>query len=247
MNNQQFKFQALTCIDPASALLEIVRIDDATARTVATQFENSWLARYPKPVFIVHDNGSEFLGAPFALLLQSHGIQPKRISTYTPTANAYIERVHQTLGNVLRIQLHVNPPTADKVAIFLDNVCATTMYATRISAHRALDGLSPGAAIFQRDMLHATPVIADWLAIRQGRQELIDRTNETANSKRRFFDYQIGQQVLLVPPGILQKSRLRFDGPFPITQVHTNGTVTIQRDAVTTDRVNIRRIKPFHQ
>ena len=37
----------------------------------------------------------------------------------------------------------------------------------------------------------------------------------------------------------------RFEGPYAIVEVHTNGTVTIQRKPNVTERINIRRLKPF--
>jgi len=39
----------------------------------------------------------------------------------------------------------------------------------------------------------------------------------------------------------------RFDGPYPITAVHTNGTVKIQITPEVQECINICRIRPFHQ
>jgi len=36
----------------------------------------------------------------------------------------------------------------------------------------------------------------------------------------------------------------RATGPYTITRAHTNGSVTMQLNADTTERINIRRIKP---
>jgi Integrase zinc binding domain len=98
-------FSALTCIDPASALLEVLLTANTTATHIARLFEQCWLARYPRPQYIVHNNGMEFIGIPFQRMLQSQGIQVNHISAYTPTANAYIERTHQALANALRVML----------------------------------------------------------------------------------------------------------------------------------------------
>ena len=38
----------------------------------------------------------------------------------------------------------------------------------------------------------------------------------------------------------------RYHGPYDITQVYTNGTVEIQRTPVVRERINIRRLIPFH-
>eukprot|EP00957_Ditylum_brightwellii_P010772 816324-Ditylum_brightwellii.AAC.2 len=46
----EVEFNALTSIDLVSNLAEIVRIDNKTAEHIAQKFENSWLARYPRPI-----------------------------------------------------------------------------------------------------------------------------------------------------------------------------------------------------
>jgi hypothetical protein len=44
------KLFALTMIDTTTTLAEIIRIENKTSQHVAMQFENSWLAHYPKPL-----------------------------------------------------------------------------------------------------------------------------------------------------------------------------------------------------
>ena len=48
-NKRVITFNALTCIDPVTNLVEVIRIRNKTAYHVAQQFENVWLSRYPKP------------------------------------------------------------------------------------------------------------------------------------------------------------------------------------------------------
>jgi transposase InsO family protein len=99
------RFSALTYIDPASALLEVLLTANTTATQIARLFEQCWLASYPRPQCIVHDNGTEFIGLPFQRMLQSQGIQVKHILAYTPTANTCIERTRQALANALQVML----------------------------------------------------------------------------------------------------------------------------------------------
>ena len=49
VGNMELKFQALTCIDTVTNLVELVRIDDKQGDTVATKFDHTWLACYPWP------------------------------------------------------------------------------------------------------------------------------------------------------------------------------------------------------
>ena len=56
---------ALTIIDTASNLVKLVQIDSKTSENVARRFHNTWLARYPQPERVIHDNGREFTGLEF--------------------------------------------------------------------------------------------------------------------------------------------------------------------------------------
>ena len=62
------------------------------------------------------------------------------------------------------------------------------------------------------------------------------------NRKRISHDCQIGD--LAHEPG---KMEPRACGEFPITKVHCDGSVTIQLSPVVTERINIRRIKPYRK
>lgn len=104
--------------------------------------------------------------------------------------------------------------------------------------------ISPGALVFHRDMLLPIPLLANYNEIRLRRQAIIDENNRKANLRRHFKDYTPGDQVLILlrPLGTLGQ---KTAGPFPITQVHVNGTVTIERSPGVFERLNIRRVKPF--
>jgi hypothetical protein len=214
---------------------------------VAMRFENKWLSRYPRPSRCIHDQGPEFMGVDFQRILLLNGIKDVATTIKNPQANAVCERMHQTVTNILRPLLHAHfPPTAEAANDVIDTALATASYASRASLHRSLN-VSPGALVFHRDMLLNIPLIADLNMIRERRQVLIDENLRRQNMKRRTFDYQVGQQVLVLNskerPSKLEPRAP--DGPFPIIQVHVNGNVTIQRDAYTTERINIRRLRPF--
>eukprot|EP00804_Cyclotella_cryptica_P003676 CCRYP_016568-RA/>CCRYP_016568-RA protein AED:0.48 eAED:0.59 QI:0/0/0/1/0/0/2/0/106 len=54
---QKVEFNALTCIDTASHLVDLIRIDNKTARHIGDKFTQCWLCRYPQPMRCVHDKG----------------------------------------------------------------------------------------------------------------------------------------------------------------------------------------------
>ena len=70
IDEQDIEFSALTCIDPVTNLVEMIRLERKTASHVSQQFANVWLSRYPRPNKCIHDNGGEFIGWEFQQLLQ---------------------------------------------------------------------------------------------------------------------------------------------------------------------------------
>ena len=46
--------------------------------------------------------------------------------------------------------------------------------------------------------------------------------------------------------GIIPKLSFPRMGPYKVIRTHDNGTVTIQKEPFVTDRVNIRRVQPYH-
>ena len=54
-----------TMIDHATIWLEVGIQNDKTSLTKAENFECEWLCRYPRPVKVIHDLGTEFTGETF--------------------------------------------------------------------------------------------------------------------------------------------------------------------------------------
>ena len=130
-------------------------------------------------------------------------------------------------------------------AEMIDDFLVAAAWAIRSTYHTVLKS-SPGAAVFGRDMLFDIPYIADWTAIGNRRQASVDQMNTRENSRRVDFDYAVGQKVLLKKDGILRKAEDKYVGPYNVTQVHTNGTIRIQRGTMS-ERINIRRATPYFE
>ncbi len=64
-------------------------------------------------------------------------------------------------------------------------------------------------------------------------------------TKAEYYDYKVGQKVLLQKEVILRNAESRWHKkPWLITTVHTNGKITVQHGKKV-QRMNIRRVKPF--
>ena len=88
------------------------------------------------------------------------------------------------------------------------------------------------------------PLMADWTAITKRREHLVNENLMRENSRRHQYDYQ-PNQLILKKNSNPRKLGERTSGPYAITQVHTNGTVTIELNDHTTERINIQRIIPY--
>ena len=240
-----YEFRALTGIDRVTNLSELIRIDNKTSSHVASKFDQSWLSRYPRPFSCVHDNGGEFTGWEFQAMLKDFGIKDVPTTSRNPTANGICERMHQSVGNTLRTLIHTHPPrTLADAKDLVDEALATAAHAVNTNVSQAT-GYSPGAMAFHRDMLLDIPLVADLVAVRDRRQLTVDENLRRVNARRTSYDYQPGQRVLKKKH---EWSKLgeRWDGPFDIVRVHTNGNVTIQLAPGVTECINIRRVKPYH-
>lgn len=239
-------FKALTIIDVCSTISEICRLENDSAAHAWFLFETNWLSRYPRPVTVVHDLGTEFVGANFQTNLRRAGINASPTTVKNPQANAVCERLHSTIGDMLRTHLHDNPPTDVATAVeIVDSVLAAAQYAVRTAVHSTFK-VSPGTIVFGRDMFLPVPMLTDFELLRTRRQALIDDNNRRENLRRNFKDYAIGDEVLVFVDRP-NKMQSRTIGPFPIQIVHTNGTVSIRRSPNVLERVNIRRVRPFYR
>jgi transposase InsO family protein len=91
-------------INPAMGWFEIVQSETKTADVVANKAEIAWLSRYPPwPTKIMYDHdGSEFIGSEFQhLIKREQDIEAKPSSERNQRLNAILERMHQTIGNMV--------------------------------------------------------------------------------------------------------------------------------------------------
>ena len=244
VHGRPYEFNALTCIDPVTNLTEIVQIQEKSSEHITSKFFTSWISRYPRPERCVHDNGGEFLGWQFQQLLDILAIRSVPTTSRNPQANAICERMHQTAGNILRTLVHTDPPrTVAQAKLLVDEALAQAQLALRAVISTPLQA-SPGSLVFGRDMFLDVPFIANWQWIQGRRQQLVDEALRRQNSRRRHYDYIVDQQVL---KDVHQPTKIgiRRTGPYRITQVHTNGNVTIELRPGITERINIRRISPY--
>ena len=160
---------ALTVIDTASNLVELVQIDSKTSEKIERSFHYTWLARFPQPECVIDDNGGEFTGQEFQGLLYNLSIKPSGTTVKNPQWNEICERMHQTIATILKTKIEASPPqNVDDVNNLVEDALAAAMHSLCATVSKTLKA-TPGGLAFSRDVLLNVPLIADWQAIQKQR------------------------------------------------------------------------------
>jgi hypothetical protein len=238
------KIQALTIIDKATGWPEFVAIRNKTSYHIAILFDSEWLCRYPRPAQVIYDNGPEFTGQEFQELLDSYGIKPVATTIRNPWSNGVIERVHLTMGDMLRTLTF----SGSDWFTDMQRTLAAVAWAIRTTINPAIKH-SPCHLAFNQDMIYCRAVQLDWNSINQERRKQLEASNNKENRSRITKNYLPRDQVLIVLDADERRSQPKLNqptkGPYTITRVHTNGTVEIDRGHFL-ETINIRRLKPFY-
>ena len=96
-------------------------------------------------------------------------------------------------------------------------------------------------------MLLNVPLIADWQAINNHREKLVNNSLLKSNKKRINYDYHVGKKILKYNSSIAGKLESKTTGPFEILHIHMNGMVTIILRPRISQRINFQRTIPYRE
>ena len=150
-------------IDPATGWIKIAEIPSKHAVVVADVIEQTSFNRYPWPMQVVMNRGSEFVAEFSEMITRDYGVKKKSITTHNPQANAIIERVHQTSGNVIRT-MEVYDQDLDQEETFR-GVILVTCFAIR-STVQTTTQYTPMQLVFGRDAILNIAHKANWKLIK---------------------------------------------------------------------------------
>ena len=227
-------------IDPATGWFEMREIKDKYPYTIANLVEQTWLTRYPWPTQITYDKGTEFMREFTDMIEKDYGIKRRGASVRNPQANAILERIHKTIGNIIRTFELYDIDEEDPFS----GILAATMFAMRATYHTTTQA-TPSQLVFGRDAILNTKFEADWNFIQTRKQKIIQQNNQRENAKRLPHKYKEGDQVLMAKESKSKYGHVSYQGPYTITKVNNNGTVRLLKGAVS-DTFNIRLIKPYN-
>ena len=145
-----------------------------------------------------------------------------------PQVNSILEKNHQVITNLVR--------TYDLQNNYLDEydpwsrILAATAFALQSTYPTTLQDM-PCQLIFGHDTIFNTPLVAGWEAIMLRKLKIMDRNNQLEDKNRKPHTY-ITQDKVLVHNKKVNKHEEPCEGPYLISQLWTNGNVTICWGAV---------------
>ena len=242
----------LSACDACTAWPELKSVEKKESKYISELFDRIWLCRYPRPRWVSHDNGTEFMGQEFQEMCESYGIKAVATTVKNPQAQSLVERMHLTLEDMLRTKII---PESDNWMDQVDYLLQTCAFSIRaiVSSNNEY---SPAQLAFGVDMLFRTKVRIDWELLKRKRQLQAEQNNKKENKTRIDHVYKVGDkvQLLIQPYERAKRGKLTSptDGVFTITKIFLDahgkqsGTVRIQRRRYQED-ISIRRLQPFYE
>eukprot|EP00957_Ditylum_brightwellii_P137659 10494110-Ditylum_brightwellii.AAC.1 len=120
------------------------------ADVIANIIEQTWFDQYPWPMEVVLYRGTEFMAKFTEMIQRDYGVTKRLITAQNPQANKIVERINQTIGNMLcTFQVHL--AKLDKEDPWLGTLGAV-MFATRATIH-SRSRATPAQLVFGRDTM----------------------------------------------------------------------------------------------
>ena len=177
------------------------------------------------------------------MIEKDYGITCQPITTRNPQANFILECAHQTISNIIRT-FQVNNSKLDLDGPW--NRILSAVIFTMWSMVHATTQATPMQLVFGCDAIMNLTFNANWQLIRQQKQAAIHKNNQTENNKRIKHEYKVNDTVLVKNEHSTKFGQDAYNGPWKILEVQNNGTVKIEKGAIT-DVYNIRNITPYKQ
>ena len=164
------------------------QIPNKRADKIVNIVEQAWFTRYLWPTQIVFNRGTELMPEFATTYREEYGLTTQPITAKNPQTNAINERVHQTLGNILRT-MELYEKDLDSNNPF-GGILAAIMFAIR-STYNTTRNATPTQLVFRQHSILNIPIKANWDLIKQNKQKIINENNKKENKKRLNYQYQV--------------------------------------------------------
>ena len=179
------------------------------------------------------------------MIKDEFSVTKKLKTTRKPQANAIVERVHQTVHNMIGTTRITEKDDLQALHDFT-GILSAARRAVNSTVHTTLRA-TPSQLVFRREALLNSAFQADWKLICQRKQRMININNARENISRREYQYTVGQTVMVKLDPSRKDGEDFFKGPHTVSQVHDNGTVKLTKataNGAVSQAWNIRQIKP---
>ena len=238
-----------------------------TAPTIAEAVVVNWVSLFGVPLEIHTDRAAYFEGSVFHDMCRLLGIHKTRTTAFRPQSDGFIERLNQTLNNMLNCVIQDNPFSWD----ILVKMC---VLAYNSSAQESV-GESPAMLMFGRELRLPidviSPAVGDTGKYRNSSdyaQQLKVRLEQVFESARhcmkkatlkqqRCYNNRLKQNVFV--PGSLvylfnvvkgkspKENYLKWKGPYVVTKKYSEAVYQIRRNSKSKPLVvNHDKLKPAH-
>jgi hypothetical protein len=172
------------------------------------------------------DRGSEFAAEVRKMLNKEYyyPIKRKLITTQNPQANAVIERIHQVVHNMIRVQA-ISGKKDVKETYKLKGVLAAIRSAVLSVVHTTTRATPPTQLVFGYNALLNISFEADWQYMKERKQQGIVQNNRKENSKRIPHEYKPGNEVMIRLNPLHKHGKAQFEGrSCTVARVNDNGS-----------------------
>ena len=252
----------LTCIDTASRWPEAVPLKTTTTRVIIKCLTELF-CRNGFPERIISDNGPQFTSNMFKKWLKLKGIAHSKSTPYHPQGNGMVERLHRTLGAVIRKTADSKGNWAKILPLALYFLRCSPSTATGVSPFLLTHGWEPRTPLkalyqswVQTDLGEID--LGDWILENQERIEAArdkatstaseaidkraDRWNDTASDR----EFLVGEKVWIRRPGLDSKLRQSWIGPCTVVKRNSPVSYAIQTEERRIPTVNVQQMKLVH-
>eukprot|EP00957_Ditylum_brightwellii_P044820 3400505-Ditylum_brightwellii.AAC.2 len=164
--------------DPVASWFKIAEIKTKREDVVSNTVEVTWSTKYPYPIQVVLDRGTECMAEFTEMIASDYVVKKKHITARNPQANSIIERIHQTIGNMIR-SFEVYDASIDEKDPWT-RILSAVRFATRATVHTTMQATST-QLVFGRDAILNANHEANWKYINERKEKIIKNNNENKN------------------------------------------------------------------
>ena len=162
VDGKTIEFHTFTIIDVFTGWPEIIPIQTKKMEVIRDLLVQNWFRRYPRPSQMIFDAGGEFDNEELWKEATRWFVKPEPITVKNPRANAIVERMHKTLGDMLRCQLASKHPKENVV----EELTSAAAFGLQATVHGTTK-FTPAQLVFNKDMLLQTNMEANVELVQQ--------------------------------------------------------------------------------